>query len=69
MIWAILAFAAIGFITWVLIQWKAGAVAGEHVKKATQDVEAAARIGQILVDSPHDKRSVVERLSDPKRQL
>lgn len=59
----------IGFLTFVWLQVKAAGKAAERVKQDEQDLEAAARIGQVVVDAPTDKRGVIGRLLDKSASL
>lgn len=38
-------------------------------KVEKNNAEAANRVAQAVVDGPHDKQSVVDRLRDPDREL
>lgn len=67
MIWGILALVVLGGI--FLTQWGAGKVAGEKLKEADRDLEAAVRIAESSANAPGNKSAVLERLRDDGRQL
>ena len=67
MIWGILALVVIGGA--FLIQWGAGKVAAEKLKRADDDLEAAIRIAEAQSRAPTDKRTVLDRLRDGEREL
>lgn len=67
MIWGVLALCVLAGV--FLFQWGAGKVAGEKLKEADLDLQAAKRIAKASLSSPTDKQSLFERLSDDKREL